>query len=356
MGIGDVLSDLSIDLGLVEDRAGRYARDLARSRQKAYLKASWRHLVIPLVLAVAAVGLTIFLPPWARGFVAGAWLATVVCLGLFVVVQGSGTGPAMMGASAEQWTAQELRRLRGRGWRVVSHVMPSYGDVDHIAVGPGGLIVAETKWMGDPSKSVDECWRRAVSEGVRKNARQIRLALRTRLGDAPVRAVVVYWGPVAFGMSESAPVDVTGVTVLPGAALRGWLESTAGESGLWVTSADICSAWETLSGFAQQTDRRELGPSGLVRRTPTRLLADATIGIVAGLAFFLASFVALRLLGAVAFVPVGVLAGVTAVSSRAARTKTNGSARMLMLGMLVGTSAYLVVAAGLYAYVSLVHN
>jgi hypothetical protein len=96
VGVEDILNDLAVDFALVEDRAGRYARQSARFRQKALLEAAWRRLIVVPVLGVAAVGLTLLLPHWARAFVAGAWLATVAWLLVFLVDLVPGNWPIEM--------------------------------------------------------------------------------------------------------------------------------------------------------------------------------------------------------------------------------------------------------------------
>ncbi len=51
-----------------------------------------------------------------------------------------------MAELAEQWTAQELRPLREHGWKLVNHVGLGPGDQDHVVVGPGAVVLIETKW------------------------------------------------------------------------------------------------------------------------------------------------------------------------------------------------------------------
>ena len=355
MTLRDVLNDLAVDLGLVEDRAGRYPRRLARERQKAFLQTSWRRLLVALVGGFAAVGLTVLLPRWSRGFVAGAWLATVIWFLAFLVVQSSGTAPTMMGATAEQWTAQELRRLRRRGWRVVSHTMPTYGDIDHVAVGPGGLVVVETKWKSDPTASDDSAFLRADCEQVRERARLMRLTLQNRLRGAPTRPVIVYWGPGALSNGGPDPVDVDGVTVLSGPILRRWLDSIDDGPSAVMDREAINSAWETLAGIARDTDRRELGPEAPAPRPPMRHLIDLAIGLTTGLIAFFTACLLFRWLGMPVLLPAAtVLAGAGLVTFHVARA--NASWRVVGLGATAGYFSFLVLMAVLYAYSAFVRS
>jgi hypothetical protein len=49
------------------------------------------------------------------------------------------------GADAGANTAHELRRLHRAGWKSVHNLHFQSGDVDHVAIGPGGVVVIETK-------------------------------------------------------------------------------------------------------------------------------------------------------------------------------------------------------------------
>jgi len=50
------------------------------------------------------------------------------------------------GAEAERWTAEELEKLDPKQWKVFHDVPVRWGNVDHVAVGPGRVYAIETKW------------------------------------------------------------------------------------------------------------------------------------------------------------------------------------------------------------------
>jgi hypothetical protein len=50
-----------------------------------------------------------------------------------------------IGGDAERRTARQLRPLQRKGWIVHNSVMADRGDRDHIALGPRGLFLLETK-------------------------------------------------------------------------------------------------------------------------------------------------------------------------------------------------------------------
>jgi len=351
----DILNDLATDIGLVEDRAGRYSRQLARDRQKAFIGASWRRLLVVLVVGIALAGLTEFLPSWTRGFVAGAWLASVVWFLVFLVVQLSGTASAMMGTTAEQWTAQELRKLRRRGWKVVSHTIPKYGDIDHIAVGPGGLLVVETKWRSDPTDFDDQGWLTAECRKLSENARLIRLSLQARLQDAPTRTAFVCWSPGGSSDRRSEPVEMEGVTVIPGPGLPAWLDDELGQpQSPIMDSASIDSARETLAVFARNTDRRDFRETGIPPATPVRHLFDAGIGLLAGLLAFSLAALLFRWHGPALFFPMLLVLTAAALAFYLSK-RMPFLVRIIGLGATVGFGSSLAVSAALYAYVGLTH-
>lgn len=64
-----------------------------------------------------------------------------------LVVVVSGSTHLMMGDLGEQWTREELEGLRRAGWRLVNGVrLRPAGDLDHVLIGPGVVVVVETKW------------------------------------------------------------------------------------------------------------------------------------------------------------------------------------------------------------------
>jgi hypothetical protein len=65
---------------------------------------------------------------------------------LWIVVDSVEASRLEMGGYAEQFTEDELRKLRRAGWRVTSNIPFENCDVDHVAIGPAGLVVLETKW------------------------------------------------------------------------------------------------------------------------------------------------------------------------------------------------------------------
>lgn len=174
---------------------------------------TWRFLFLTIITVVVCAGSVGALyasmrltgaevPAGLTGFVVGVFAASVPWF-LWVVVTGAdGSASWRVGADAEGWTDEQLRRI-GPDWRLFNNVpfAAEFGrgeiDVDHIAVGPYGVLVVETKWTTQPvvldAKRSPEVLRQAVRQ-VEGNRGRVLAALGRDFADVPVIAVVVLWG------------------------------------------------------------------------------------------------------------------------------------------------------------------
>ena len=103
------------------------------------------------------------------------------------------------GAIGERWTGRALRALEAQGWHIFHDLAASYGNIDHAAVGPGGVFLPDSKrWKGSVTveadsavvrrlKDPDLLWRFTNPAHVKGLAREvhewIRASTRTRIGD-----------------------------------------------------------------------------------------------------------------------------------------------------------------------------
>src|SRR5579859_5197607 len=129
-----------------QQRVGRFARRGAWNRQREWARRFWPVLVTVLVGPTAVLSpLAIVEHGTARGALLGAGAVSGVWLAVLVTLLCSGAAASVMAAAAEEWTAVDLRRLRRRGWRLVNGLqLRDQADIDHIAVGPAGVLVVET--------------------------------------------------------------------------------------------------------------------------------------------------------------------------------------------------------------------
>jgi hypothetical protein len=236
------------------------------------------------LIGAAAVPLLVvpyffFIPQWARWFVGGAMVATSVALVVFIIVLGSGTAPRIMGAWGEEWTARELKSLGRRGWAVLHRSILTFDDIDHIAIGPAGVIVVETKWRGEAWTSDDRDGRIAAAKAqVTRNARRVRGYLKKVVRSAPVYPIVVLWSPEACDLRVEAPRDGE-AQVLSGRDLRGWLEALG---SVVLGPEEIRSAAALIAGQTLKRDDYELAKFGPLPKTPYGYWLDF-VGVILGL-------------------------------------------------------------------------
>jgi hypothetical protein len=269
-------------------RAGEWPRHRAAQMRTEYLRRAWWLILVEGVVLIAFTPLAILAPAWLREFLVGGWVVSVAWLLWHQVVVESGSSTRDLGASAEQWTSTALGALRRKGWRVINHVVLRHWDIDHVAVGPGGLLVVETKWASDEAGLRDlPTWVKHLE----RDAEDLRLMLRPRLGACPVHAMVTVWGPAAR-RDEAFPVaPLGGVSVLPGRRLAAALDSIADAA---VAPEAVDGAWELLRGHVERRDARDLRTNGPPPRPVSSYARDLLLAALAGILGLEVSLLALR--------------------------------------------------------------
>jgi Holliday junction resolvase-like predicted endonuclease len=292
--------------------------------------------------------ISLFISAPVAPYAVGAFVASVGWLVAVLVLLGSGTAPMMMGDIGEQWTAQELQKLRRQGWRMLHQVkLGVCGDIDHIAIGPAGVLVVETKWSRSTWNSEDDCFGRInmAVNGVKRRRRDVWGTLKTEIGDAPVLAVVALWSAAAVD-PDGLPTDRSdGVVVIRGNDLATW----AGElpdAGLDAEAIDALRGW-----LAPQVEGRERYEAE--RNTPPpRGFADLAwdgFAYASGcLAAIYLEAVAVSSLGMIGFITAPV--GLTAVGLLMHRYAT---ARSFARGWLIGLAGLTVTLGAVFAAVAL---
>lgn len=174
-----------------------------------------------LVLAVATGFLTRFLggDDLAVGFVVGAVVGTVPFFGLTFLV-GQGLAHRSMGADAEQWTAGELAKLDRRRWTVFHDVPMEYGNIDHLAVGPGRVYAIETKWT---ARSDMDRFLNGASRQAERQACDLESVLSARGAGREVIPLLVVWGPGTAAVFEGKPRMIGQTRAVHGGDAEDWL-------------------------------------------------------------------------------------------------------------------------------------
>ena len=273
-----------------DQRAGRWARAKARRAQYAYVRASWRRLSLVVAGALAApLGMLPLVPSgFARGLMVGTSTTAVAGLVSFWVVQATGTAPTMMGDQGERWTAQQLRRMRRQGWRVVNHVTLRQWDIDHVLVGPGGAYAIETKWSATPWKTSPPERRVAgACEQVSANSRDLTLWLR-RLGLGAVEPVVFLWGSGTRNLPAVQPVTngPRMVSVVSGPSAASWLATLPTDR---LQPDQILAAWRALDKQCKVRDPAEAAEAPLPLSVSDVAIRGSMAVAVASIAFFVAA-------------------------------------------------------------------
>jgi hypothetical protein len=212
-------------------KAGQRLNEQAKARRIEQRNViGWRY--VPAVLAYCAVcSMFIVYTAWVSSaaiawFVAG-FAGGVSTLFLYVAADSVSASRLESAAYAEDGTSREVRKLRDAGWAIVDNIPFDKFDVDHVAIGPGGVVVLETKWTSDGFFRNDgrltSFGRRAI-EQVNRNARSIDAVLRQHgyAGGVNASAVVVWGAGVPSGHFESkTPPGI----LIDGVKLRNYLSA-----------------------------------------------------------------------------------------------------------------------------------
>lgn len=129
------------------------------------------------------------------------------------------------GAWAEQWTSEELKKLRLEGRWVLHNRIDFDGfDVDHVLVGPTGLFVIETKWRAKRNGRPIPISRHTLRFDLAQTQASAD-AIQERLAAADIhltpRRVLVVWGP-GFDEFPAGATRIAGTWVLRGAQRKEW--------------------------------------------------------------------------------------------------------------------------------------
>jgi hypothetical protein len=311
-----------------------------RERHRSVLREQWRFLLVfgLSMLAVSIAASFFATGPLQRGFILGSGLAVAAGAVAALVVLVSGTASLMMGELAEQWTAQELRPLTNSGWKLVNHFGLGYGDQDHVLVGPGGVVLIETKWGATPwdLDDRDHFFQLALDQTAR-NAKQLeRWHGVAQHGRPHVEPVLVLWGRARRKLADQ-PVRPhrSGVIVMSGDQLQDWMLRRGRDR---LDGEQVAGIWAQVERQVEKRDVHERRTRPMPRSL-AELLQTVVGCVVAAVAGFLVLAQALEPIGmTVTAALVGpVLATVAELVRR--RSRWRWQARAFQAGLV---STYLV--------------
>lgn len=327
-----------------DQRAGSYARRTARERHRRFVRTNWRWLTGPNLFGIAIfLPGALLLPDAAGAFFLGVGVTLILCLTAGAVVLLSGTAGVLMGEVAEQWTAQELRKLQLHQWHLANHVfLRGTGDIDHVLIGPGGVVVVETKWSGDPW--FKGAYNRNRLDTAARTVTQSARDLHAHLGkpSIPVVPVVVLWGSGLGELPESEQVQKMGhATVVTAAGMDAWLRTV--QQGQ-VPPSDVERHWSAL---VSHIERRESAmPEAPIPSSVSEIAQRASLalgGFVLGLFF-----------GAFLWQPIqhlpGWIAALGCGAAIGAVARRAQSLRLPATAFILGVALWLVLLVPLLAY------
>jgi len=178
---------------------------------------------------------------------------------------------------------RDIRRLRHRGWRLINGLkFVDQSDIDHVAIGPAGLLVVETKWSADgwDISAVKGFLAQRVQEAVAqvsRDTKQIHGSLGEIRQGTPPRSTLMR--PVVVVHSAAAPV-ISGpgwkeysyedwrVMVVHASHFRKWLEALDDDL---LSETEIIRLWNTLDKKVRGYESR---PGRAPRRTFARLVYE----------------------------------------------------------------------------------
>ncbi len=186
-------------------------------------------LIYLLLLPVVAVGAMIFFDvnpflSFLLGLMSGVGLlASLVAF----TIPPLRVGNWRRGAEGEASTAIELEKLNDLGWKTVHDRALGRKNVDHVLVGPGGVLAIDSKNWSGMVEIVDGVVRRdgfaqpRLPDAARRTAAQINRELKSSTSTNPwVQAVIVLWAD--FPQNH---LSIDNVTYVAGDTLSAWLYS-----------------------------------------------------------------------------------------------------------------------------------
>ena len=206
-------------------RAGRSAVRCFHDQRIKNLRREWKLWLAFAGLAALAV---VFMVRFGRiGLGVGGWILgfiTAFCLFGWMIGFDVRALPLLWGSWGEEDTGLELTRLGAR-WYVRHDIPNKYGNWDHVAVGPPGVFMIDSKRLRGKISVGDD----GLSSGrIRFNGKTFRgaaLGLRRALsaeadGCPIVQAVIAVWGDF-----PAKPYEENRVVYTNASGLADWLES-----------------------------------------------------------------------------------------------------------------------------------
>ncbi len=178
---------------LPRTRAPRRRRDVSRRHGSTTFVAT---LVWFAIVALVAWFFSIFLGRDGAVFAIGVGVGAFGALTLSPWQLIDDLGARLVRSlDSEPSTESELRRLKRAGWRTISNIQFGGGEIDHVAVGPGGVVVIESQ---SSAADWDDLFRTGVATQYAERAHTGVIRVKSLIGQHSDRSVeplsiVVTW-------------------------------------------------------------------------------------------------------------------------------------------------------------------
>ena len=199
----------------IDRRPGQFAEERFKLRRRAWRRRIW--WVLPLVVVVVfgpAIAIAGVINPGHFDFYVGLAIGAAAAMALYCLdsppqhIENWRTG-----ADGEKRTARALRPLLREGWVLLNDLPRTFGNIDHVLIGPPGVFLLETKnltgLVSVVNDSVDVRWLEEpedgyVNDSIGRRARGAAAELSRALGPRGpwVQAVVVLWARFEQGSIE----------------------------------------------------------------------------------------------------------------------------------------------------------
>lgn len=171
------------------------------------------------------------IPGFWRGLAAGLADSTIIGFAVYFVILSDASRTWRVGALGEFWTSHALEKL-GPDWTVLNGLQIPAADgtereVDHIAVGPGGVLVVDSKLWPSKERQIDASSSPAINDaasGAHTQAGVVRWFLGAVSPLDAVKPTVMVWGSDLSSPPERVVSNKTGVRIVHGRDVEVWVE------------------------------------------------------------------------------------------------------------------------------------
>ena len=279
------------------DRVGRFPRDEAWGLISSFAQRFW-----PALLGVTFLPTIFFLPAFfllhgaarwvtaGTAFISGPWIVALITIAM------SGASDVFMGLDAEGDTADVLRSLRRDGWELANGIkIRGNQDIDHLVVGPAGLLVVETKWsrhrwpLGEDGEPFMRDRLSDAVDDLLSNCEDVITQFGKVINGAPVRPVCVVWSS-EDSAGDDPWVESDGALVVRGPDLRSWLRTL---TDVALDEHGIDRVWQAVTHHYALRDKDDRRRSYRPRRTIVRVAVDWFLAPYLGFVLAFSGLVAL---------------------------------------------------------------